>query len=70
MDSSLPATARAGERPVSQGYANYVLAVLFVVPLIALATARFYVELRLSAEGLDVTIDAAAAFDHSSRVVR
>jgi len=38
------------------------LAVLFVVPLVAMATAQFYVELRISAEGLDMSLDAAAAF--------
>ena len=38
------------------------LAVLFVVPLVAMATAQFYVELRVTAEGLDLTIDPDAAF--------
>jgi hypothetical protein len=38
------------------------LAVLVVVPLIALSTAQVYIELRLVGEGLDVVIDADAAF--------
>lgn len=40
-------------------------AVLFVVPLVALSTARFYVEMRLAAEGLDLLLDADAAFGPS-----
>ena len=38
------------------------VAVLLVVPLIALGTAQLYVEVRLDAEGLDLMIDADAAF--------
>lgn len=38
------------------------LAVLVVVPLIALGTAQAYLEVRLGAEGLDVQIDADRAF--------
>ncbi|MFT4657346.1 MAG: hypothetical protein ACJAXA_002279 [Candidatus Aldehydirespiratoraceae bacterium] len=38
------------------------LAVLVVVPLIALGTAQVYLELRLDGEGLDLMIDADAAF--------
>jgi hypothetical protein len=38
------------------------LGVLLVVPLIALATAQMYIEVRLDAEGLDLVIDADAAF--------
>ena len=35
---------------------------IIVVPLIALATAQMYLEVRLDAEGMDLTIDAEAAF--------
>lgn len=38
------------------------LGVLLVVPLVALATAQLYVEVRLDAEGLDVVVAADAAF--------
>ena len=38
------------------------LAVLVVVPLMALATAQAYVEVRVVGEGLDLTIDADTAF--------
>ncbi len=38
------------------------LAVIVVLPLIALATAQMYLEVRLDAEGMDLTIDAEAAF--------
>lgn len=38
------------------------LAVLVVVPLIALGTAQAYLEIRLGAEGMDVQIDADRAF--------
>lgn len=38
------------------------LGVLVVVPLVALATAQMYLEVRLDAEGLDLVIDADAAF--------
>jgi hypothetical protein len=38
------------------------LAVRVVVPLVALGTAQVYLELRLDGEGLDLTIDADAAF--------
>jgi len=38
------------------------LAVLVVVPLIALGTAQLYLEVRLAAEGLDVQIGADRAF--------
>lgn len=38
------------------------LAVLVVVPLIALGTAQAYVEVRLDGEGLDLQIDADRAF--------
>lgn len=38
------------------------LAVLVVVPLVALGTAQVYLEVRLDGEGLDLQIDADAAF--------
>ncbi len=38
------------------------IGVLVVVPLVALATAQMYLEVRLDAEGLDLVIDADAAF--------
>lgn len=38
------------------------LAVIVVIPLVALATAQLYVLVRLDAEGLDITLDADAAF--------
>ncbi|MFK7916698.1 MAG: hypothetical protein AB8G14_01360 [Ilumatobacter sp.] len=38
------------------------LAVLVVVPLVALGTAQAYLEVRLGGEGLDLQIDADAAF--------
>ncbi|MFK8024517.1 MAG: hypothetical protein AB8G26_11210 [Ilumatobacter sp.] len=38
------------------------LAVLFVVPLIAMSTAQLYLELRVAAEGLDLIADADLAF--------
>jgi hypothetical protein len=38
------------------------IAVLVVVPLIALGTAQVYVEIRLAGEGLDLVIDADTAF--------
>lgn len=38
------------------------LGVVLVVPLIAMATAQFYVEVRLDAEGLDLVIAADRAF--------
>jgi len=40
------------------------LAVIIVLPLVALATAQMYLEVRLDAEGMDLTIDAEAAFGH------
>lgn len=36
--------------------------VLLVVPLVGLGTAQLYVEVRLDAEGLDLVVDADAAF--------
>ena len=42
------------------------LVVLVVVPLIALATAQVYVEVRVAGEGLDLVIDADAAFGRSA----
>ena len=42
------------------------LAVLLVVPLVAMATAQFYVELRIAAEGLDMSLDADAAFPETA----
>jgi hypothetical protein len=38
------------------------LAVLFVVPWVALGTAQLYIEVRLDAEGMDLVIDADGAF--------
>jgi hypothetical protein len=38
------------------------LAVIVVVPLVALATAEMYLAVRLDAEGLDIVLDADAAF--------
>ncbi len=42
------------------------LAVVFIVPLVAAATAQFYIEMRVAAEGLDLAIDLDAAFADSS----
>ncbi len=39
------------------------LGVLLVVPLVAACTAQCYVEVRLAREGLDVVLDADAAFE-------
>jgi len=47
--------------PIIQGV-MLQLAVLIVVPLIALATAQVYVEVRVVGEGLDLVIDTDAAF--------
>ncbi len=47
--------------PIVQGVMAQ-LVVLVVVPLIALATAQVYVEVRVAGEGLDLVIDADAAF--------
>lgn len=44
------------------------IAVLVVVPLIALGTAQAYVEVRLDGEGLDLQIDADRAFGPVSAV--
>jgi len=44
------------------------LAVLVVVPLVALGTAQAYLEVRLDAEGLDLQIDADRAFGPVSGV--
>lgn len=38
------------------------LGVVLVVPLVALATAQMYIEVRIDGEGLDLVIDADAAF--------
>lgn len=38
------------------------LGVIVTVPLIALATAQMYIEVRLDAEGMDLALDADAAF--------
>ncbi len=38
------------------------LAVIVVVPLVALATGEMYLAVRLDAEGLDIALDADAAF--------
>jgi len=38
------------------------LGVIITVPLIALATAQMYIEVRLDAEGMDLALDADAAF--------
>lgn len=46
---------------LAQGLASQV-AVIVVVPLVALATAQLYVLVRLDAEGLDIMLDADAAF--------
>ena len=48
-------------RWLAQGVASQ-LGVIIVVPLIALATAHLYLLLRVDAEGLDIVIDADAAF--------
>ena len=50
-----------GLTPIVQGVMAQ-LVVLIVVPLIALATAQVYVEVRVVGEGLDLVIDADAAF--------
>ena len=44
------------------------LGVLIIVPLVALGTAQLYVEVRLDGEGLDLVIDADAAFGHAPPV--
>ena len=44
-----------------QGIASQ-LGIIIVVPLIALATAHLYLLLRVDAEGLDIALDAEAAF--------
>ena len=44
-----------------QGIASQ-LGIIIVVPLIALATAHMYLLLRVDAEGLDIALDAEAAF--------
>jgi hypothetical protein len=43
------------------------VAVLIVVPLVALASAHFYVQLRVHAEGLDITVAANQAFAQVSK---
>lgn len=53
--------ALGGVTPILQGVVLQ-LVVLIVVPLIALATAQVYVEVRVVGEGLDLVIDADAAF--------
>ena len=47
--------------PIVQGVMAQ-LVVLIVVPLMALSTAQVYVEVRVAGEGLDLAIDADAAF--------
>ena len=47
--------------PIVQGVMTQLI-VLVVVPLVALATAQLYVEVRVVGEGLDLVIDADAAF--------
>ena len=54
-------TATVSVTPIVQGV-MLQLVVLIVVPLIALATAQVYVEVRVVGEGLDLVIDADAAF--------
>ncbi len=46
---------------LAQGMAAQ-LAMIVVVPLIALATAELYIEIRLDAEGMDIALDADLAF--------
>lgn len=46
---------------LAQGIAGQ-LGVIIVVPLIALATAQMYIEVRLDAEGMDIALDADLAF--------
>lgn len=46
---------------LAQGLATQ-LGVIVVVPLIALGTAQMYLTVRLDAEGMDITMDADAAF--------
>ncbi len=46
---------------LAQGISSQ-LAVIVVVPLVALATAQLYVLVRIDAEGLDIALDADAAF--------
>lgn len=43
------------------------LGVLLVVPLVALATAQLYLEVRVLAEGMDLVLDADAAFGPRER---
>lgn len=66
--TSLPALAEVSGflafgdyRWLVQGVASQ-LATIIVVPLTALATAHLYLLLRVDAEGLDIAIDADAAF--------
>ena len=42
------------------------LGVIIVVPLVALATTRFYIEMRMDAEGMDLALHADAAFGRSA----
>lgn len=53
--------------PIVQGVMAQLI-VLVVVPLIALATAQVYVEVRVAGEGLDLVIDADAAFGPATAV--
>lgn len=46
---------------LAQGLAAQ-LAMLVVVPLVALATTELYLEIRLDAEGMDIALDADLAF--------
>ncbi|WP_148288531.1 hypothetical protein [Ilumatobacter nonamiensis] len=54
-----------GATPIVQGV-MLQLVVLIVVPLIALATAQVYVEIRIAGEGLDLVIEADSAFGSRS----
>lgn len=51
---------------LAQGIAGQ-LAIIVVVPLMALATAQLYVEVRLDAEGMDIALDADLAFGRRER---
>lgn len=66
--TSLPALLEVGGFVTFGGYTWLAqglaaqLAMIIVVPLIALATAELYLTIRLDAEGMDIAIDADRAF--------
>ena len=58
-----------GAQPIVQSLMAQ-LAVLVVVPLMGLATAQLYIEVRLEGEGLDLVMEADAAFGPHPTVSR